>query len=114
MARRKRKPAADRWNPSAAWTRSTSWVAPSGRRVEAGTELSIVGERGRFRFVEHVLTPAGAEWISVVGGPRGVRTWRAFRPERVKRVHRLKATPLTGTEAIDLVRQKKREKRATR
>lgn len=112
MARRKRVAPPAEPSPDADWTRSKTWTAPTGRRVEVGTELSIVGERGRFRFFEHVVTDKGAEWLSVVGGTKGVRMFRAFAPERVKRVHRLKATPLTGSEAIDLVRAKKREKRA--
>lgn len=58
----------------------------NGRNVEAGTELSIDGERGRFRFVKHVTTP-NAEWIDVVGGPNNHKQYRSFRPERVKRVH---------------------------
>jgi hypothetical protein len=71
----------------AEWERSTSWTAPTGRRVEVGTEVSIKGERGRFRFVEHVDT-GDAEWLSVFG-PVGQehRCVRSFRPERVKVVH---------------------------
>lgn len=58
----------------------------NGRNVVVGTELSIVDERGRFRFLQHVQTPT-AEWIDVIGGPEKVRMYRSFRPERVKRVH---------------------------
>jgi hypothetical protein len=58
----------------------------NGRNVAKGTELSIVEERGRFIFVKHVQTPT-AEWIDVIGGPKGVRVFRSFRSDRVKRVH---------------------------
>ena len=58
----------------------------NGRNVVAGTELSITSERGRFKFVKHVKTPT-AEWIDVVGGAVNHRSYRSFRPERVRRVH---------------------------
>lgn len=114
MPRRKRV-VEPRWDPSAAWVRSGHLVAASGRHVEVGTELSIKGERGRFRFVEHVVTEKGHEWICVVGGPKGTKTFRFFRPERIRTVH-VKRDPraMTGSEAIETVRAKKREKRAAR
>lgn len=58
----------------------------NGRHVTAGTELSITGERGRFKFLKHTKTPT-AEWIDVIGGPNNYRTMRSFRPDRVRRVH---------------------------
>ena len=58
-----------------------------GRRVTPGTELSIRGERGRYRFRHAVTSPSGAHWIDVVGGPESMRRFRSFYPERVKRVH---------------------------
>jgi hypothetical protein len=58
----------------------------NGRNVEKGTELKIKGERGRFRFVKHVVAPSG-EWIDVWGGPKGSESLRSFRLERVSRVH---------------------------
>lgn len=70
------------------WIVTTDWVARR-RHVQPGTELSIIGVSGRFRFVRHVRT-ATAEWIDVVGGTKagGDRT-RSFRPERVRAVHRI-------------------------
>jgi hypothetical protein len=54
-----------------------------------GTRLTISGERGAiFRFARHVLTPAGREWIDVVGGTPGVEMTRSFRPEKISRVLR--------------------------
>lgn len=58
----------------------------NGRNVVVGTELSILNERGRFKFIKHVQTPT-AEWIDVIGGPSNYRMCRSFRPDRVKRVH---------------------------
>lgn len=74
-------------DPSKHWIINHTTVIHS-RNVEKGTELSIQGERGRFHFLRHVYNPAiDVEWIDVVGGKRGVREFRSFRPERVKRVH---------------------------
>lgn len=98
-------------DPSAGWTRTAHWVAPSGRHVDPGTELSIRGERGRFRFVEHVRTDRDVEWISVVGGPKGVITFRAFAPDRIKTVH-VKKTTITAREAKERQRRKRAERRA--
>ncbi len=58
----------------------------NGRNISRGTELSISEERGRFLFIKHVQTPT-SEWIDVVGGPAGHKSYRSFRSDRVKRVH---------------------------
>lgn len=77
----------------ASMTYPPGWVVSetaiiNGRHVHPGTELSVRGERGRFRFVKHVINTAnGAEWISVIGGPQGAESWRDFRPGRVRTVH---------------------------
>lgn len=68
-----------------------SWIVKNeiqvnGRTVITGTELSITGEAGRFRFVKHVKTPT-AEWIDVVGGRKGYSVFRSFYVSRVKTVH---------------------------
>ncbi|QWY81892.1 hypothetical protein SEA_HONK_69 [Microbacterium phage Honk] len=74
------------------WIESRELVI-NGRHVSPGVELSIRGERGRFRFVKHVIRPErGVEWIDVWGGPKGCPQLRAFRPEDVRRVHRIKRT----------------------
>lgn len=67
---------------------NSHWVVSSemtinGRNVVRGTELSIQGERGRFRFVKHVVN-GDIEWIDVVDKFKAIRS---FRPENVKRVH---------------------------
>lgn len=56
----------------------------NGRIVEPGTELSITGERGRFRFVA-VFTGDGS--LTCYGGTQGHEMFRSFRPERVRTVH---------------------------
>lgn len=60
----------------------------NGRRVEQGTELSVSGERGRFRFQAHVMNDGGDCWIDCYGGPPGNEMCRSFAPERVRTVHR--------------------------
>lgn len=97
-------------DPSAAWTRSHTHTSASGRHLAPGTEFSVYGEPGRFRFVEHVITPAGIEWVTGIGGPRKVRVCRSFRPERIKRVH-VKRAYISPEEARRLVNEKNREKR---
>lgn len=63
-------------------------IVVNGRHVIKGTELSIKGEGGRFRFIKYVYnTAVDCEWIDVVGGRKGVSQFRAFRPDRVKTVH---------------------------
>jgi hypothetical protein len=91
MAKARRKstrPVPVHTDPSALWERSTEWRW-NGRVLTSGTEVSVRGERGRFRFREHVRTPAGAEWLTFVGGPHGQECFRSFRPERVRTVHRV-------------------------
>lgn len=71
-------------NPN--WVITTHWTGPTGRLCVPGAEISIKGERGRFKFVRHVLNKkSGAEWIDVIGKDRT----RSFRPDRLKTVHRL-------------------------
>jgi len=84
MARRKSKSITP--DLSADWEKSES-LQVNGRNIQPGTELRIRNQRGRFRFIKHVKTPAGAEWVDVWGGPKGCEQWRSFRTEQVQRVH---------------------------
>lgn len=68
------------------WQISTS-IQINNRHVEPGTELKIAGERGRFRFIKHVITDTGKEWVDVWGGPAKAEQWRSFKLEQVKTVH---------------------------
>ena len=57
------------------------------RDVSLGTELTAPG-KGRLRFVAHVRTAAGVEWIDCLG-PNG---FRSVRPGEVSTVHRINKT----------------------
>lgn len=84
MARRRKKaPTLAELHPD--WVISDK-MQINGRNVVVGTELSIIEEPGRFRFIKYVKTPT-AEWIDVIGGKSGHRHYRSFKPDRVKRVH---------------------------
>jgi len=85
MGRRKKQRSATLAEVHPDWVVSEE-IQINGRNVVRGTELSITAERGRFLFVKHVQTPT-AEWIDVIGGPKGIKMFRSFRPDRVKRVH---------------------------
>lgn len=91
MRPRKRGPAVTAYPPS--WVVETE-TEINGRHVTAGTELTIEDSEGRklpgrYRFDKRVLNTAnGAEWISVIGGPKGTDSWRDFRPGQVRTVHR--------------------------
>lgn len=72
--------------PNAEWEYTTE-IQVHGRNINPGTELKIIGERGRFRFIRFVRNTAGAEWVDVWGGPKGAENWRSFKLDRIKRVH---------------------------
>jgi hypothetical protein len=87
MGRRKKTinvPEAPR--PNALWEIQTE-MQINGRHVKPGTELKITGWTGRYRFVKYVKTETGAEWVDVIGGPRGIEAFRSCTLEMVKRVH---------------------------
>lgn len=67
------------------WTVSYE-LQVNGRKVVPETELSIIGEAGRFRFIRYVKTDT-SEWIDVVGGRKGWTMWRSFDSSRIKTVH---------------------------
>jgi hypothetical protein len=75
------------------WDVSETFTA-NGRHLEPGTEVSIRGESGRFRFVRHVRRPNGVEWLDFIGTDSKGHSagWRSFRPSRVRTVHRLAKT----------------------
>jgi hypothetical protein len=80
----------------------------NGRNVTPNTELSISGERGRFRFIKYVNT-GEAEWIDVWGGPKKSESWRSFRPDRVKTVH---FKNRTDANLAVVYKQKQQEKKS--
>ena len=67
----------------------TEEITVNGRKVVRGTEISITGERGRFKFLKHVYNPkTDSSWIDVVGGSSTAASQhRSFRQERIKTVH---------------------------
>jgi hypothetical protein len=73
------------------WHESTE-ASVNGRLLAPGTEVSIKGERGRFRFVKRVSRDSGVEWLDFWGGPKGCEAWRSFRASQVRRVHRIPRT----------------------
>jgi hypothetical protein len=86
-------------NPNPSWVESDE-IQINGRKISKGTEISIRGERGRFRFIKHVKT-SKSEWVDVVGGTKNVNMWRSFDVSRVKTVHRINRT------AENLVKERK-------
>lgn len=54
--------------------------------VTPGTELSVRGERGRFKFLKHVIN-SEHEWIDVLSS---AGQFRSFPLDKVKTVHRIK------------------------
>ncbi|ALF00512.1 hypothetical protein SEA_BOOSTSEASON_78 [Mycobacterium phage BoostSeason] len=67
-------------------------VVVHGRTLEPGTEVSIRGERGRFRYMRATTTSAGRLVLDFIGGPAGHEAWRSFYPERIRTVHRINKT----------------------
>jgi hypothetical protein len=67
-------------------------VSVHGRELAPGTEVSIAGERGRFRFVRATTTSDDRIVFDFIGGAAGHECWRSFYPERVKTVHRINRT----------------------
>lgn len=59
----------------------------NGRYLTPGTEFSVKGQRGRFRFLAYVQTDRG-DWIDCYGGRQGYGAFRSFSPESVRTVHR--------------------------
>lgn len=85
-------PTAITFDPDNDWIEYDSIII-NGQTVIPGTELSIKGERGRFRFIKWVRRPGrNTEWIDVWGGPKHAPQLRSFRPERVRTVHRINTT----------------------
>ncbi len=65
-----------------------SWLvneeySANGRNIVKDTELSIKNEKGRFRFLKHVIN-GDKEWIDVMSSNS---QFRSFRPSQIKRVH---------------------------
>ncbi|KUM37867.1 hypothetical protein AR539_10735 [Arthrobacter sp. EPSL27] len=77
----------------------------NGRHIVPGTEVSIRGERGRFRFLKRVTRDDGREWLDFWGGPKGAENWRSFSDDQIRRVHRIGKTD----KALAALHQAKKE-----
>jgi hypothetical protein len=85
-------PTATLTNVGLDWVEADAIVI-NGRTITPGTELSIKGERGRFRFIKLVTrAERDIEWIDVWGGPKHSPQLRSFRPDRIRTVHRINTT----------------------
>ena len=82
---RKRSKAPEGPRPNDSWKYILE-MQINGRNVSKGTELKIRGERGRYRFVQYIVTPT-TEWLDVWGGKKGAEQMRSFKLDRVKTVH---------------------------
>lgn len=67
-------------------------ITVNGRRVTRGTEISIVGIRGRCQFIQAVHTTDGRAWVDVITNRGFART---VRPDTIRTVH----TRRTGVDA---------------
>jgi hypothetical protein len=70
---------------------TNNWIVSEECRINnkivtPGTELSIRGERGRFKFLKHVIN-SEHEWIDVLSS---TNQFRSFSLDKVKTVHRIK------------------------
>ncbi|ATN94061.1 hypothetical protein J4U01_gp097 [Mycobacterium phage Kumao] len=81
-------------------------VEVNGKLLTVDTEVSIKGERGRFRFKYARYTKDGRLNLTFVGGPFGYETFRTFYPEKIRRVHRINRT------AKNIAAERKRAKEA--
>lgn len=72
--------------PNDNWVFTTEIVI-NGKNISEGVELSIYGEVGRFRFIRHVTTEKGHEWIDVIGGPKGYNVYRSFKVDKIEIVY---------------------------
>lgn len=79
-------------------TDSAQTVRVHGRELHPGsTEVSITGERGRFRFMRATTTSSDRVVFDFIGGTAGHECWRSFYPERIKTVHRIGRTRKNAT-----------------
>ena len=72
-----------------------------GRDLVPGTEVSITGERGRFRFIRATTTSTNRIVFDFIGGTAGHECWRSFYAERVRTVHRINRTRQNVTRHIE-------------
>lgn len=79
------------------WVVSYEFTA-NGRKIANGTELSFKNERGRFRFIKHVVN-GEKEWLDVRADEKNGYVYRSFSPDSIRRVHyknKTRANRVTG------------------
>lgn len=59
---------------------------PDGRTIRDGDEFTVPGE-GRFRFAYEYL-PDGSVTAFGPVVTKGTKSWRSFRPDRIRTIHR--------------------------
>jgi hypothetical protein len=59
-----------------------------GVEVYPGIEMTIIGERGRFRFHHPSWNKDGRLILTFIGGPPGHECWRSFYVEQVRKVYK--------------------------
>ena len=62
----------------------------NGRWLNIDSEVSITGERGKFKYLGHSTTSEGKVVLNFVGGGSSKHLLRSFYPDRVKVVHNKK------------------------
>ena len=62
-------------------------IQVNGRWMNIDAEVSIIGERGRFRYKGFSHTSDGKLVLHFIGGNNGHDMMRSFYPDRVKTVH---------------------------
>jgi hypothetical protein len=62
-------------------------VYVNGDVLVPGTEVSIRGKRGRFRYLRATTTGDGQLVFDFIGGTSGRERWHSFYPDRITRIH---------------------------
>lgn len=65
-------------------------IQVNGRWLNVDSEVTINGERGRFRYTGFSHSSEGKLILHFVGGSNGHDMMRSFYPDRVKTVHNKK------------------------
>lgn len=62
-------------------------IQVNGRWLRVGSEVSITGQRGRFRYTGQSRSSSGRLILHFIGGPPNHEMIRSFYPERIGTVH---------------------------
>lgn len=67
------------------WIVSFEYTA-NGRNIVPGTELSFKNQRGRYKFIKHVIN-GDKEWLDVRSDEKNGYCYCSFSVESIRRVH---------------------------